>query len=432
MGKDASRRWPQPWPWFGVGLALAFVAVRSAVALAGPAGCLGDTSVYLSQARDPFGCHGLFLGPRPPVTALFYAAIGADSPDAIARVPFAQLALALPCWLWLAVAVARSLRRPAAGLVGGALVLLVGCVPHLAMWDRVVQSDSPALSLLVAMVAAAIPLLAGERGAWRCAALAVTGLLVTHARVVDAFVVGGLGATLLLLGPLRRHWATAATGFALLAIAWHGVDTNNRSGRWRFPLCNVVLQRVLSDPERTAWFAASGMPLAGDLAQRAGTWTSSDDYVIERAEPFAAFRAWVEQDLRGTLARYVATHPGYAVLPLEDADTVLAPEFAELRQLPRPLAAQRLPARWLGRLLLLATAAAIAMALWRRDRRGSVPLWLFGSGGLAWFVAWHGDAMEIARHTLSANLLLHLAIATWIGWTVDLCLHRKPVVPGPA
>jgi hypothetical protein len=221
---------------------------------------------------------------RPPVPFLFYSLVGSG-----AAAPIAQTALSLACWLalgWSALGLPGAL---SAGLLAGSLPVV--------LWNKTVLSESLALSLGAALLAATLAL--GRR--WSGARLALWTaclLLYTGVRVENFFLVPPLFAALLVWH--RHHWrALAAAGVSALAlfVAFSIViDKQNRN--WQIRMTNIVLTRILPYAPLAAEFHALGLPREPALLAARGRMLAAYDPAFVAATP--EFQRWLDEQSRPT------------------------------------------------------------------------------------------------------------------------------------
>lgn len=121
-----------------------------------------DTASYM---------HLNFLGDRVRlwVVPLVYNVLPSDG----LREGF-QILLGIGCWSTLAVSVTRSVSHRGVAAAGFVLVLLLGLVPQVTVWDGVLIAESISTSLFVLLVA--LLLLARASPWWIAVALGVLGV----------------------------------------------------------------------------------------------------------------------------------------------------------------------------------------------------------------------------------------------------------------
>ena len=230
----------------------------------------------------------------------------------------------------------------------------------------------------------------------------------------------------------RVHWLLLVSGllvFGLVGVSAGSGARNAVERRWVFPLFNVIGQRVLTDPVRTSYFTTAGMPMSDALRGRTGAWASSDGFAFFLDPELAQFRRWATEEGKATYVRYLLAHPGYTFGSAWTARREL------LHLVPRELAPYYPPgfAGLAPRLCDLEASLALSvfplvvalpMATWQR-RRG----WRAGDGSrgalavaalvplpVLMLAAFHGDAMEVARHAVPAAVYFRVWIvfAAWL------------------
>ncbi|HEX6418007.1 MAG TPA: hypothetical protein VFZ77_05910 [Acidimicrobiales bacterium] len=396
-----------------------------------------DTADFLATSRAGWASLGLWAGQRPAGPALLLKAVGGDQTSYIA----AQAAIAVACWAALAAAVAAAVADRRVRVAAVAAVVAFSLTSPVTMWDRSVLSESLAVSLLALVVAAGLRLAAGatpRRVALLLAALASWALVRdTHGAV--ALVGGAAVAVAVAVSWLlerqdrwrvpwrgvaardRRPWTAFAAGAVALGVlvGW----ASSHGERHLFPLGNVYEVRVLPYPDRVAWFVDRGMPqgevFAGPGARPPHVLEDGVPvlYVAEDDPALAPWRAWLESDGRQALARYVVSHPSYALFePLRSPERAFNNAFGD-REFYAPLDMRHVPL--VDRGFALPTTVVLAVG-------AGVLGWLIGRGrwspamavGLVaavlavphGLVAWHSDGMETARHLVVPALQVHLGV----------------------
>jgi hypothetical protein len=159
---------------------------------------------------------------------------------------------------------------------------------------------------------------------------------------------------------------------------------------------------------------------------------------VKDGASFAAFRHWVRVDGRRVYLDYLVTHPGWTLRrPFEDRkalfDFGVVEGYSDSWYRNHPAGPFRVigavaapPSALLAERWLLAAVAALALLFRRRSRAllGTVTL----SGVLAvlgYYAAWHGDALEVYRHSLTATVGLRLTLWFVTILVVDAVVERS-------
>lgn len=228
---------------------------------------------------------------RPPVPFLFYSLVGSG-----AAAPVAQMVLSLVCWLALGWTVLGFPGALVAGVLAGALPIV--------LWNQTILSESLALSLGAGFLAATLAL--GRR--WsvpRACVWTASLLLYTGVRVENFFLVPPLLAVLSLWH--WRHWkligAAGAAALALFVAFSIVIDKQNRN--WQIRMTNIVLTRILANPELRARFLAAGLPDEPALLAAQGRMLAAYDPAFVAATP--RFQRWLDEQSRGTYVAWLRT-----------------------------------------------------------------------------------------------------------------------------
>jgi hypothetical protein len=118
----------------------------------------------------------------------------------------------------------------------------------------------------------------------------------------------------------------------LLAVCAFGVERIaliGQSDKYIQPLANIVQLRVLTDPQRRAFFAAHGLPLSPAVLERSGhpaqyknsLFLPDDDVSTD----FLAYRKWLFKDGFKTYAAFLISNPGYLIHSVMTSPNVAHP-----------------------------------------------------------------------------------------------------------
>ncbi len=445
------------------GLALAVLVFLEYAAFAGsPVSTTAfDSGIFLRCAeRSPFAAK-FWNAVRPPVVPLVYRLAGGDGES----IRLVQSAVSLAAWVGLGLAFARL--APAGWARRVALVLppLLSLSIPVNQWDGIVMSESLFLSLMAAATAMTVVLLRAPSFpvliAWCVAALAFA--LVRDSAAYLLLVGVAAIALRLFIGLARRidgrgtslvFAAAVAVGLIALVSArasMHGGE------RWRTPLVNVILRRVLPDPELAEiWRDRYGLPRnevfeaqAGKLAWNRIPGGRQLRHELESDARLAPVDRWLAETGVDAYQRYllfdepvrawrdalegfrIGVNPEPPVAATAEEPGGYA-QGASVRQWSLLLSALTYAHVPRPELVCLA-AAFVALVLARSTRATRArPLALFAVALFAGavtqaFVTWHGDAAEVDRHVVVAGVLFRIGIgALVLGSLVSVRGFREP------
>lgn len=434
---------------FFVLAAVAYAGLRLAAYLPSSIGFYGDAEIYIAVTGEPLLSKEFLAGWRPWTVPLFYKLM----PDSDTARAAGQLVISISCWLALAAAVAWNIRRPRVRIVAFCLVLLFSLSVWITQWDRIILSESLALSLAAAVLAAWLALVRAPSG-WTIAAVVGTTLLWVFARDSIAYVTLFAVPLVLVWVALpgrRRGRVVLATGLAaIVAASLFAQGRSSAAPRREGPLLNVIGERVLTNPDELRYFRDHGMPLPDPLRDLTGSslviGQPLQDPKLVRDPRVLDFIRWMSDEGRPTLAAYLVTHPYRALkLVVEDAERILATnppvsrepyqgDLAHYRTegthplLPGALGTVVYPPSVAAVLVWL--AAVIAAVVWLARLGMARPLWLIPGAAVLLqlphaVIVWHGDTWEIARHALTVSVVTRLGLLVLSIFLVDAALERR-------
>ncbi len=173
------------WPAIFALIAAGYVALRLSAFLQSPTLRYPDTGTYLRSSGFPLFSEQFLAGQRAWALPLLYRAL----PDSDTARAVGQLVVSIGCWLALAAAVAWNVRHTVLRAVAFGSVLVFSLSVWVTQWDRLLLSESLAVSLTAAVLAAWLALVRAPNR-WTVAALLGTTLLWAAVRDSNAYVVG--------------------------------------------------------------------------------------------------------------------------------------------------------------------------------------------------------------------------------------------------
>jgi hypothetical protein len=380
-----------------------------------------DSALYLRVARFPVWSWKFLAYPDGgPFLFLLLAKLCLRNLRAIVLV---QSVIASASWLFLAHTVATSLRRPWLRSVGFVVVLLIALSPGVLVWNATIATESLAISLLVVAIALALRVARG-RSPYDFTALLV--VLVAFACTRDTnsalLLVVAAGAVVVALARASLRRRALALMLVCTIAAGANMALAAKAHRWYHPLTETITGRILGSRTATAYFVERGMPYDAAVRElHTSSLAHFDD--LESGPQYERFRTWVFDNGRSTYARFLASHPAWVFeKPYRDRERLLAPRLPygllyhdEPRGAFVVIGAIAMPAN--VALVEIWTGAALiaAFLIGRRRSRRPVVVAVAVVAALvvpAFLAAWHGDALEVDRHSLSAAIQLRIVL--WI------------------
>jgi hypothetical protein len=269
--------------------------------------------------------------------------------------------------------------------------------------------------------------------------LILSFLLWMSFREANAYVAIFVALTLLVAGliqrRLRAYWVLSFF-IALIFFFNHQLSSAYALPRWALPLAEVITHRILPQREYLEYFNQNGMPVTPELLALRGRNANSDDYAVINSTKLKKFTRWLFDDSRSVYVKFLITHPAYTIWsPLANIRVLLGYDYFVGIHVPAyvpalPALANELfyPIRWfwiyLG-LSLVFIGLIFATSL-RTDR------------SVYWFIAaffllsiphlyfvWHGDALDVERHAVLANVQFHLGVGLLFTLYLDNLITKR-------
>lgn len=405
-----------------VGAAVAlvvFAAVRCWLAIGRPVSW-SDTRSYDVQASKSLLSARFWAGRKPPGFPLLLKLVGSHE-----TVIVVQVALSIVAWALLAWVVASVARAGWPRLVALCTVLVFAMTTPIAIWDRVMLSESLALSFFALLVASLIWF--GVRPGWvRLGAVVLSAGAWMSTRDTNIYVVLGIGVVLgaaAVLALIRRSSIAPKLAIAALLLVLVGggaLAMSISTVRGWDPLRHVLADRIIPYPDRLEWWVDHGLPQGAALRLLAREPHHTDTGALTagpsaRDRRFARYSNWVKNQGARTYVVWLATHPKYTLFePFE------SPERVHLRRTVTDYSPHANEVPFISTLFFwpwpAAVVAFVVVALaGLRLRRARDVTWLVALGLVVLAVphlllAWHGDAASPIRHALLGNVQAILGI----------------------
>jgi hypothetical protein len=203
----------------------------------------------------------------------------------------------------------------------------------------------------------------------------------------------------------RSLWKVCSVMLLFSVILFYAQQQTAKVGkRYRLPVMNNIVFRVLPYPKYVAWFESQGMPDAARLKEKYGGPASVNPieiYPLYNDPEFAQFSSWVAEKGNSVYARFLLTHPECLLLLRENGQQIrriLAYNFGYIGT------AQGVSVQFeeffpLSPLLILLLLALFVFVSYREQSQTwmfpAILLVVFAFNSLLLYVA---DSMEVERH----------------------------------
>ena len=312
--------------------------------------------------------------------------------------------------------------------------LLFSVTPLVAEWNFIAMSESFSLSFFFVFVALWTFFLKFKHPFW-LVGIGMTALLWASIRdlnnyvlVMIAVVIAIMTIIMLVRGPLTRlgrgrlprsllfSLAALCIFFVTIFALMHA--SLEQGERWVFSFYNIMGMRILPVPEYVAYFSDYGMPVSPALYERTGKYASGDDRAFHNDPRLEEFRTWTYRSGKTTYINFLISHLLYSLTkPALHFPRIFLKEMGWFvsgynRGFVFPMISiplTNLHAAAISFLLFVGygiTISLVFLLYWYKLLHGSpwlaVPLIMILLSIPLWWLVWHGDAMEVHRHSVLA------------------------------
>lgn len=337
-------------------------------------------------------------------------------------VVFLQAAVSGLAFVACAAALASRIRDSRVRWALIVVVMAVGLAPRLTVWDVTMTSESLGVSTTLLLIACLARL--DKVPVWLFGLAFMAWVFCRDGHMyLGVLVVVGLAAW----AAGSRCWRYVVVAGVILAWCV-AAAANNREVEGYNVLVNVAWN-VAPDPHRLSWFVDRGMPVPDGL-----TSPVFEDREAAGAND-AAFTTWTQGAGSGVYARFLATHPTFAVSALKylvvtggwsDESVLDHPRVAAWRE-PRGIewAWPHEATRRSAIIALFGLAGGVAALLLGERRRVVLPglLWLSTIPHAILVV--HATPIEYARHGLVLAVVLLVSSFTLVAVAADALVSRR-------
>jgi hypothetical protein len=227
----------------------------------------------------------------------------------------------------------------------------------------------------------------------------------------------------------RRQWRVCAGMLAFSAVLFVIQQHTAQIGqRYRLPVINNIVLRVLPHPEYVRWFERHGMPDVERLTKRFSAPVSdpSEIYPLYWEPEFARFSAWAASEGRTVYVRFLLTHPENLLLLNEKESVRKRMQAYNFGYVGPPRGFSRLVHNYFPRRperVLLLFAILLFICFREKSRAWILPAILGLTFTFNAFLVFWADSLEVQRHEF-----LTMTMAQFLGvMTLSLILDTNLV-----
>jgi hypothetical protein len=411
-----------------------------------------DTIEYLEVGSYPLSSIDFWAGIRSFSLPLFYKIAGYNFSNYMDqgnmnRVSQLQWYFSIICWTILAGSVCFALRNWISRLFTFSIILMMGASIDISFWDRVLLTESLAISLFVLLIALLIIgglLIEKAHKVPSCVQVILVGIIllvaVLYAFIRDTdgyfllflacFMLGGVGFRMIRKAALFPAYLSIALGF--LVIFMLGNTSANTGERYVPPMLHVFAYRFIPQEQSRNFFLSRGMPFDNRIATLDTLTLHQLNSHLVTDPSILRLIAWLGKDGEQATMQYLISHPGYFLFaPLSDVQHIINGQYTVYRLTgitPVPSRISWLSSilylrfAWLPVFFLVLALASIGLIFvksnWARIIWFIVLAAFLTAYPLA-VIGWHGDTNDIERHSVQVAIQLRLAVWILLGLLVE-------------
>lgn len=396
----------------------------------------GDTGDYLHNAGVSVFSREFWTDARPPITALFWKAVDSD-PEKIFQL---QLYFSILSWSVLACLSASAVKSYLLKPLFFIVVLGFSLSRDVFMWDPFLGSESIALSWTALFLAATIWLLM-EWKTYKAVLLIFIALCMVLTRDTYAYLllmIALINIPVFWFGEHRRNALAVSFAFLLIfALSSQLAEAGLRP--YRAVLMNTAL-RIYPSDEYTEYFRAHGMPVDDRLVEMSRNIEPGQKFAVNIALTFdedqAEYRQWALERGNSSYVRFLwffkadtfqkvfTETAGQSFFP--DVFYYTATGYRPIIKDPR-ITEFLYPTRFGLFFFFVANmlAAFFAAIAWREQKAlWYAPLLMILLSYPQAVLVWSADVNDIARHSISHNVLLRLGLWMLFFFVLDFVIEK--------
>jgi hypothetical protein len=349
-----------------------------------------------------------------------------------------QLAMSIVAWSWFSFVIFKLFHIKLFSILGLAGVLVFSLNKHIIGWDNVIQTESLSISFMVILLGLWLYLMQYPQKFLPFILMVFFGALWAFLRDTNAYVILMFGLLTLIATTVKKlpkqYVFLAAAYMLIFAINYSTFVTGQR---WVYSFQNILAKNILSNTEALDFFEKCGMPTTQPLLDFARARSTIINESLSRDPEFESYRLWRDKDGRACYTQWLLSNPLDSMISpirymgsylyFKDIDRffqnqfkpVLHPRVAEILY-PEKFS---LPVS----VILLTMSSAMTLAHIKKSKK----LWLWLCILISaislypqFFLIYHGDTNDTARHAMTTSVQLFLLFWISIGFSLEFLINR--------
>jgi len=306
------------------------------------------------------------------------------------------------------------------------VILLISLSRTIIQWDVAILSESINFSLLALFSSISMTMYKVIAGEWKFSYKNIVFLLIIWSVVLVCFsntrdsnmylLMVLIPFIMLTLYKNRNKWKilVAMLTVILATILWQNYDAE-KNKRWEYPILNAMYEHIIKEANDANYLIDNGMPLPETAIGFTGTIEEFHSSLINDEA-----REWNSEYGKSVYLKYLISHPiSTNIVYLKNTKYRFFDAIIQYYVSPEKFRALskwinkvsffdiRYPVAWY---IIMLLSAVIACLLPKTRKIGIFTFFLFITQYSQGFIAYFGDGIEPARHSLTANLLFRMNV----------------------
>ena len=399
-----------------------------------------DVKDYLFQSNQSVFSQDFFfpkqINSRPFTVPLLYKIAGSQ-PDSIVRMQEIIHSLSV---LFLVYALLLFVKKEAVKYLLIFFIYFLMSWWNILGWTLQLLSESLIISLLFCWIASFLLFYKKRKTHWLILHLIIT-ILLSNTRDSWPYL---LVAFYLMITVFSFIWDKFLFRRSLLfvvvsaSLLYYQQYAAGLGSRYRLPVANSIMIRVIPDEKYTEWFEKQGMPCTGYLKRTfphidAETTEDVDKIYLSYIDTtLAPFFTWSANEGRSIYTKFLLTHPAYAFLLKETGpklNRILSYTYELYHYYPVEPQGYSISATRLFPLfhvLWIPVLCILLIVIFRADRQliYLIPVFISVMFLFNALLMYNADALEVERHMMLNNIVVQFVCFWSLGLILDFVICR--------